>query len=298
VEVGVLIGTARSVVVGGLVYALLAACGGSSAPADRVTPTPTPTTSGPAPADADPARLVASWHVEAPDEDPGSILTIGNHVDGTLLLWRDCGFLEGDWRANRHGMFVAGLYGGNGDCFDRGGVPPFPDWLDRVVGFRAEGDAELLVDETGQTVARLTPGARPSPVAGALPEYASPPVVTPDMRRSFQEPAPLPDGVEPAGQAALLGRWVPAGKPQSKAFVTYDEDGSYDGSDGCNRQSGRYLVGADGIVLGTSGPSTLIGCENSPLPVWITQAGRVGLRTGRLVFVAPAGKVLGEAERG
>ena len=289
-------GAVRSAALGGLMCALLAACGGSSAPANR--PTPTRSTSGQAPADENPARLVASWRLDAPDEEPGAILTIGDRVDGGLLLWRDCGFLEGAWRANRHGMFLGALTGGNSSCFDERGGSPIPDWLDRVVGFRADGDVELLVDDAGDTVARLTPGAQPPDPDAGVPEYAAPPRVTREMRRSFQEPAPLPDGVDAADRAALLGRWVPTGKPQSKAFVRYDEDGSYEGSDGCNGQSGRFLVGPDGIVLATSGPSTLIGCENSPLPVWVTQAGRIGLRDGRLVFVDPAGKVLGEAERG
>lgn len=283
--------------VGALVVALVS-CGNDTGatPRDTDSPHTLPPSTG------EPAELVGSWFVAADGEEPDAILTIGNRVDGGLLLYRQCGTLFGGWRANGHAMFVGDFDGGSGDCFE-GQQSPFPAWMTKVTGYRRAGEAELLTGATGATVATLTPGAHPSPQPDSVAEYASPPVVTDKMRKDFAEPAPLPDGVRPVTVQDLVGRWLPlpGDLPEgarSKAFVAFEEDGTYTGSDGCNGVGGRYALGTDGIILATSGTSTLVGCENLPLPGWPAQSGRLGLRDGHLVFVDPAGKILGEAVRG
>jgi hypothetical protein len=270
------------------------ACAASSTVADPAGPPATTPTAA-----ADPARLVGSWHLTAPGEPSSAVLTIGDKVDGGILLFRPCGMLSGGWAANRHGMFVASLDGGDSHCFPQQGQAgsPLPKWLDTVVGFAARGRNETLVDATGDVVATLRPGAHPSVGPDDSPDYVAPPVITDQMRKGWAEPAAMPGGTRPATRADLLHRWVRTGHPTSSAFVRFDGDGSYSGSDGCNGQGGRYVLGPGGIVLATSGPSTLIGCENSPLPAWVGQAGRLGLRQGRLVFVDRQGKVLGTATR-
>jgi heat shock protein HslJ len=266
---------ANRVVAAALLSVLVAACGGSGSTA-AVQPK----------AAGDPEALVGSWFVAAAGEEAQAILTIG----GGLSLSRECGTLDGGWRANAHAMFVGDFFGGSGHCFENQ-RNPFPEWMTKVAGFRPDGDSELLLSSDGRTVATLTPGARSS---------LQP--ITREMRDGFAEPARLPTGVSPATADDAIGRWLPMpeDRPEGvsdKAFVKFDVNGTYKGSDGCNAAGGRYAVGPDGLVLATNGPTTLVGCDNSPLPAWPADAGRLGLRDGRLVFVDPAGKVLGEAVR-
>jgi hypothetical protein len=295
---GATAGRRVGVTVRGAVVALgfvASACGSQQSPVARTRPAPSPVRWH----TGDPARLVGSWHVSAPGEESGAILTIGDRLDGGLLLFRRCGMFSGGWRANAVGMFVGSLDGGDSACYPLVGTPAWP-WLDRAVGFRRAGGTVLLVDRLGETVARLTPGAHPHTGPDDSAEFAAPPVVTPAMRRGFATPAPLPPGVRPATATAIQGRWVPADRPSSphwRPYVAFRPDGRYGGSDGCNGVGGRYAIGPAGVVLATEGPSTAVGCENSALPSWPAQSGRLGLRAGRLVFVDPSGRVLGEAVR-
>ena len=287
---------ANRVVTPVLLAAVLAGCGGSAAEhPDTLKP------SSGQPPSGDPAELVGQWFVAADGEEPHAILTIGNRVDGGLLLYRECGTLFGDWRANTYAMFVGDIDGGSGDCFENQ-RRPLPTWMAMVTSFRRDGDTELLIGADGETVATLTPGAHPSPRPDSVAEYASPPVVTDSMRAKFAEPRPLPSDVSPAARGDVIGRWLPLPKerPQQSpdaAYVAFDADGTYKGSDGCNGDGGRWALGPDGVILATSGASTAIGCDTSPLSGWPPQAGRLGLRAGHLVFVDPAGKILGEAVR-
>ena len=275
------------------------ACGTTtSSGAGGATVSPAPSESQPVGMHADPATLVASWRVQADGEEPGAVLTIGDRVDGGVILWRECGGLDGDWRANREGLLLVALSGGDGDCFADTQQDPTDTWLHDVARFAADGTDMLLLDETGRTVATLRPGGKPTAGPNRVPEYAAPPVVNAAVERHYAEAASLPDDLEPATAADIRGRWVPVGdNPPPDAYVAFTPDGDYTGSDGCNGVSGRYVVGGDGALLATSGASTQIGCHNSPISGWPAQAGRVALKGIRLVFVAPDGHVLGSATR-
>lgn len=273
-------------------------CAVTSTVADPVQPAPVRTSDVASP--ADPSRLVGSWHLEAAGEPAGAILTIGDRVDGGMLLFHPCGMLSGTWRANRQAMFVASLDGGDGSCFGKGEggrALLTPPWLTSAVAFAASGADETLLDARGSVVATLRPGAHPTIGPNDTSDYALRPVVTEQMRQSWREPAQLPQGVRPASAMDVQRTWKPLGSRPSHAFLTFGAEGRYHGSDGCNGVGGAYVLGREGVVLATSGPMTLIGCENSPLPSWVAQAGRLGLRDGRLLFVSPTGKVLGEAVR-
>jgi heat shock protein HslJ len=105
------------------------------------------------------------------------------------------------------------------------------------------------------------------------------------------------DGTRPAAGAGLVGRWLPAdGRADGRAFVELEPDGHWTGSDGCNRTKGTWQGGPDGRFAATSGPSTMIGCENVPIATWLADAARAdvdgetlvlrdatGAETGRLV---------------
>ncbi|HLU56054.1 MAG TPA: META domain-containing protein [Pseudonocardia sp.] len=100
---------------------------------------------------------------------------------------------------------------------------------------------------------------------------------------------------DPGG--GLVGRWLPAdGAAAGRAFVEFAADGTWTGSDGCNRTRGTWELGPDGGFAATAGPSTMIGCENVPIARWLADAARAefdgatlvlrdagGAETGRLV---------------
>ncbi|MFC6020815.1 hypothetical protein ACFP2T_32180 [Plantactinospora solaniradicis] len=74
-------------------------------------------------------------------------------------------------------------------------------------------------------------------------------------------------------------------------------DGGWSGSDGCNRQSGRWVAGRAGALLATMGPSTLIGCVNVAVGSRLGNAWRAGLDGDVLVLLDPVGGETGRLRR-
>ena len=64
--------------------------------------------------------------------------------------------VAGGWRADRHGLFVAHIDGGDGRCMPKQGDPT-PGWLRTVSRYAPDGDGFLLRTVDGATVARLAP---------------------------------------------------------------------------------------------------------------------------------------------
>lgn len=267
--------------------------GGSSA---QNSPSASPTSAAPALSPwqpGDPTALVAVWRVELPGSGGQSSLVIGDKLGGGLSLFESCGLLQGSFRANGAGMFTGYIFGGSDACNIAASAP----WLHRVVAFRRDGASEDLLDLQGSVVVRLVPGAHPRTGPDDSPDYAKA-ELSPQLLASFRTPA-LPRGVTAASRGYVLGKWLPmtSARANSRAFVEFKADGTWSGSDGCNGAGGSYVVGPDGMFVATNGASTLVGCNNSPLPDWPPQAGRVGMRNGQLVFVDSSGHVLGEARR-
>jgi META domain len=248
------------------------------------TPDPPATTAG------KPWQLIGSWLVDADGEDDGAVLRIGDDVS----LWRGCGMLNGSWRADRHGLFVADLWAGSGACV---GEPPLaPAWLRSAVGFEVRSDGPRLLDADGAVVARLRPGGRPTPGPDMLGSLADPPTVTDADKEKFPEPAPLPAGLDPAGPDALVGRWVPPDdgvvRPEQPA-LELRADGSWQSSDGCNESAGRWVVGPGGALVATAGMSTAMGCTNVSVGGWLSGAARAALDVDALVLLDADGVELG-----
>jgi hypothetical protein len=107
---------------------------------------------------------------------------------------------------------------------------------------------------------------------------------------------PLPRDLAAMGRDALVGRWVPTEDPR-RAYVELRPDGSWDGSDGCNGQSGRWVAGPRGAFLATTGLSTLVACRNVPLGSWLGATWRAGLDRGTLVLLDAGGQELGRLRR-
>ena len=201
--------------------------------------------------------------------------------------------------ASRGGRFIGEANGGDSDCFVGASPRPSPVWLDDAVGYRIDGEDRLLLDRNGQTVARLFPGAHPTAGPNHAASYASPPVVTSRMRASFDEPAPVPAGLQPASAEQLMMRWLPTGpkRGNDKAYLEFLRSGRWTASDGCNGQGGKYALGADGELLTTSGASTLIGCDGSPVGNWATEARRAALDGEVLVLLDASGREIGRCKR-
>ncbi|MET8834125.1 META domain-containing protein [Micromonospora sp. NPDC004540] len=295
----------RHLVAAVAVGALLAGCADTvspvaTAPAGSPAFSTVPTGAGPSP--ADPVALIGSWTVTAADGGAGGVVRLAPPDQGDLIWFDRCGVSLGTWRADAGGLFVAELSG-----HSPSGVPgcpsgPWrgPDWLPRATAFRVVGGTPILLDGQGRQVARLAPGAKPTAGPHLLPSLAEPPVVTPEVRRALAAAAPLPAGLAPAGRSALLGRWVPAGAPRpnpTPAYVEFRDDGGWRGSDGCNGQGGRWVAGAEGALLATAGPSTLIGCANVLVAAWLSGASRAGLDGDVLVLVDAQGRETGRLRR-
>ncbi|MEH0933791.1 hypothetical protein [Micromonospora psammae] len=254
---------------------------------------------------ADPVALIGAWKVAEVDEGAGDILRLAPDTHDGLLLFSRCGVLMGMWQANVNGLFVAGTSGYSASHDGPGcrpGAGATPAWLRRASAFRVEGGSPVLLDDRGGPVARLLPGAKPTPGPNLLPSLAEPPVVTDEVRRAFAPAAALPAGLTPARRDTLLGRWVPMGVPTSsprpeRPHVELRDDGEWRGSDGCNGEGGRWVAGPAGDLLATSGPSTLIGCDNISVGFWLSNASRAGLDGDVLVLLDAQGGETGRLQR-
>ena len=272
---------------------LLAACGEGS-PDEGSTAA---ATEKPRPAAAvDPVDLVGMWRlVGAQGERPDAVLRL---APDDLVLWRTCGVLMGTWRATGDGLFLAYLFGAAEGC---AADTPTPPWLRDAVRFGTSGDDRVLLDAADQVVARLLPGGRPAASAGTSPYFTEAPTVTQDKRRVFLSPAPLPPTLRPATLDRLLGRWLPATGAASTSpdqpHAAFRGDGSWTGSDGCNRQSGRWVIGPGGAFLALMGPHTMIGCDNVSVGSWLWDVRRVGFHGDVLVLLDAAGAEVGRLER-
>jgi META domain len=231
---------------------------------------------------SDPLSLVGSWTVTAADEEPDAKLVIADD----LSLTRHCGDFSGRWRASPSGLFVGMLTGWSMSC----GTSPSrtkraPSWLVTAVSYRTDGSDRLLVDRAGSTTARLVPATGPTTTLWS------------SFRDLMRVPAPTPAGLTPAAQQDLLRRWVPLdGKGNGNAYIQFDADGQYEGSDGCNGEGGRYLLGADGELVAVTRPQTLKGCNNSEAAGWVVTAARAALDGSTLVLLDPDAHELGRLQ--
>jgi hypothetical protein len=232
--------------------------------------------------------------------ETATVLRLDADVPG-LSLWYRCGRLSGSWRADSSGTFL-GFVDAASIC-----PPPTgdwtPAWLRSVTSFRVTGDSRVLLDARGGIVARLLPGGRPAPEPpfDVDPKSIKPPVVTDEVRREFAPAAPLPSALTAVTSDALVGRWIPPGDLTGSPRPPHAElraDGSWESTDGCNGQQGRWIAGPGGALLATTGVSTLIGCINHPVGTWFGTASRAGMDGDALVLLDRSGKELGRVRRG
>lgn len=239
--------------------------------------------------DVSPVDLIGIWDVVDSGADAADVLLFAPRE---LRLWHQSCRLFGGWDANAAGMFVAHVFGSSGRC-ER---IEAPNWLARTTGFRHDEAGPVLLDSAGEVTARLRPraAAPPDPNTAAGVE---PPEVTDGVRARFAPPAPLPGGWARAGASDLVGRWLPADPPTTRAYVELHPSGAWRGSDGCNHSGGRWVAGPDGLLLAISGPHTLIACDNIPIDGWLVGAARAALADGDVVLFDRAGDEIARLRR-
>jgi hypothetical protein len=284
--------------------ALLAGCAGQTpAAAPGAASAPPAATSAAGTAKADPVALIGLWKLSVEGGPQDAVLRVG--ADDDLGLFLPCLALMGGWRADDAGLFLSYLDSytskdGGPACASADVPTPGPqiqpDWLARVAGYRIDGAERLLLDESGATVARLRPGARPVSRSDMADVITGVPVVTGETRKRLAPAAPLPSGLTAATTPALLGKWWPKDRT-TKAYAEFQAGGRWQGSDGCNGTGGSWVTGPGGSLLAVAGPSTLIGCANVPIGSWLNFGRRAGFDGETLVLLDIDGKELGRLNR-
>jgi len=210
------------------------------------------------PGDApDPIGLVNLWRVSGAEGEGADTWL---RVDATdFQLWRDCGITSGNWQSNGR-LFEASTWAADTACVPSMTVP----WLESVASFRVIDGGWELTDATNEVVATLTIDAAPAPIPTAADFFAQPPVITDATRAALRQSVPLAEGLVPATADNLIGRWVPQGIDVSEMaeepYVSFTQNGVWQGSDGCTGNGGTWAGADDGTFLATTGPSTLVGC--------------------------------------
>jgi hypothetical protein len=262
----------------------VAATSAAPAPSPSVSPSSTgPGTGGKV------SGLVGRWAVHAKGE-PATTRLILDGKSG-LSVYRHCGTIDGSWRASSGGVLIDSLYGGSEACFashatDFSSVP----WLWKAHGFRTVAGGWLLLDANGLELAKLTPGSKPYVPPTILSSEADPPSLSSTDKATLDRPpAALPTGLIAATTKTAAGTWVPA--DGTRGYVTLTTGGGWRGSDGCNDTSGSWAVLDGGVILATTGPSTLVGCSGTDVGRKLITASTAGFDGKMLELVGPDGKV-------
>ena len=283
-----------------LLACLTAGCG-AAAPVTSVAPTSGRSPSTPASvavAPADPLRLVGMWRIEAPGEEAGAVLRLGDD----LMIWRRCGPDLGGWAANKAGMFVGAIEASTSPCPFTVESTKGPSWLVATTSYAIEGTSRRLLDSSGRTTAILRPSAAVAGSKHVIGFLAKPPKLTKDLAARIDALSPIVGGTQASGiHADLAGRWIPLdpnGKPTTSAsYVTFDRTGWWSGSDGCNGQSGRWAQGQSNTFLALQGGQTLIGCNGINVGGILARTTAVTSQGAILVMSDRSGQPIGKFVR-
>lgn len=276
-----------------MVAALAAACAGAPVGGGGNQPAAHEST---AREEIPPSELVGLWRVDADGESADTWLQIASPFSpNELTIWRECGVISGWWQPGA-GAMLTSIESWSMACGDDAAQV---DWLLTVHGFAADGEARVLLDETGELLATLTIDGEPPADPTIADDYRVQPELSPEQAAELDaRPAPMPDGLEPAAAVDVLGRWVPLESYETDPFIELLEDGTWSGSDGCNGLGGRWLLDQENALLVTSGPQTLVGCEGENLGSVLVDAAWLVVDGDRLIFYDSDGVKTGAATRG
>jgi hypothetical protein len=294
--------------VGVVLLALLVACGAPAPPA------PQPASPAPTAQSTDPFGLLGTWRLRDAGAESGQVVRL--YVGQVVVEESPCRAPEGTWRADWYGTFVASFDTAS-TCpgTAAGGAPSGPDWARRAVGFRVEGDTRVLLAGSGEVVGRLVrEHVVPPPYLQLYVGFQEVDFGSPDDwdRADWAPAAPPRAGTVPATPESLVGRWVPERWPPDPSAgdttkapvaepprIDVDAAGGWTGSDGCNRDGGRWRTGPDGAFVASQFTArTLIGCDGVDVGTWLVSARRAALDGPVLVLYRAAGTEIGRLVRG
>lgn len=238
-----------------------------------------------------PADLVGLWDVTAEGQRHGVVL--GLLLDQLVVVLPE-GQQYGDWRAHPTDPFIPDVSAWSTTL--RGGRTA-PQWLSDANSYRTSPDSATLLRD-GVVLATLTR----QPPDQSDPRWSGDVAVTEEVRAQMNLDAALPESLEPVVPERLSGRWVPAGGVGRNAprlpFLAFATDGRWTGSDGCNNSSGRWRIGAGGVLLSTHGAVTLAWRKDMVHTAgWLQASSLAGLDGDVLVMLDGAGTEVARLER-
>ncbi|QWT23971.1 META domain-containing protein [Subtercola sp. PAMC28395] len=95
--------------------------------------------------------------------------------------------------------------------------------------------------------------------------------------------------VGPSGRP--IGYWTET-RTSTSPFLSISTDGTYSGSDGCNRLAGSWTSNADDSITFSQGISTLMACEG--VDTWLSGLASGTVRAGVMTIQSADGTVLGQ----
>ncbi len=227
--------------------------------------------------------LVGSWVVmgDPAIDDREVRLQPGGRVS---LLEGAC-VLGGGWSATDTGLMIMSIHSATNECRD---LDDAFEYFQGVQRFDLMDGSVLLSNLSGGTIAVLSAGTPPA---------------DPTDRFAPRDPAPdLPVGVRvPSLEVLTAGRWIPVETVGSDRWphdtrpqAEFSIDGTWHGSDGCNRLGDRWSMdAATGEWLAGIGGQTQIGCDNVDVSAMVGLARTVGIDGDELVFYDTDGQETG-----
>jgi heat shock protein HslJ len=169
-------------------------------------------------------------------------------------------------------------------------VPLAPDLANRATSgaqqaqrrtWIASGSAAAAVAVIAIVGFSLTGSSPSTPEPAANPAA---PVTTP-------APAAEPQAVTGTWRAVRMSGFttLKAARPED-ATLTFNADGTWIGSDGCNGLSGTYSIGQRGEFTAKVGPQRLAGCNNVPHTLILQTAKRISIDQATLQFFGADGQ--------
>jgi heat shock protein HslJ len=122
----------------------------------------------------------------------------------------------------------------------------------------------------------------------------------PTPQPAASPPSAVTTSQAPAATAqTVVGSWRPvrlsgfttlkAARPDDPT-ITFNADGTWVGSDGCNGLSGTYSIGQRGEFTSKSGPQRMVGCDNVPHTAVLAASKRITSDKASLTFYAADGR--------
>lgn len=179
--------------------------------------------------------------------------------------------------------------------FDRAAasVPPAPDLVSRATDGVRQAQRRTYMAAGAAVAAVAVIAAGGFALAGGLGDSTTPQPAAPAPTPAVSSATPV------VASHQLSGTWRPlkmdgfttlkTSRPDNPT-LTFNPDGTWTGSDGCNGISGTYSIGQRGEFTGTAGSQRLIECGNVPHTAVLQAAQRISADQTTLKFYAGDGR--------